>query len=157
MPVLKKVPVQWASVTKPNTTYEPCWEVQVEMDKEQANALQAEAKGLNKKGVTIKEENGKFYIRFKRKVNRFDGNGENTPPIVIGPDGNPFDKLIGNGSICNVQYGLAAFDNKFGKGVTTDLKGIRVLVHVPFGEQDGDGLSDDDEPRKSTNEYDEDF
>lgn len=165
MAILKKVPVNWASVITPNTQFEPSWEIQVELDKEQADQLQAEAKSLHKKGIKIKEENGKFSFRFRRKVNKADGT-ENAPPVVIGPDGQPFDKLIGNGSICNVQYGLVIYENKYGTGITTDLKGVRVLVHVPYGEQDGEGLMDDDEesptPKSSKskkpdpNEYDDD-
>lgn len=166
MPVLKKVPVQWASVIAPSTQFEPQWEIQVQLTAEQAQELQDEAKALHKKGIKIKEENGAFFFRLRRRVNKADGSGTNQPPIVLGPDGQPFQQLIGNGSICNVQYALSAYDNKFGKGVTTDLKGVRVLVHVPFGEQDGEGLLDDDEdtpikPKaskssKNTNEYDDD-
>ena len=162
MPVLKKVPVFWASVLTPNTQFEPSWEIQVELTNEQAATIQAEAKAINKKGVKISEEDGKKFIRFRRKVARADGKGNNPAPIVLGPDGEPFERLIGNGSICNVQYALSGYDNKFGKGVTTDLKGVRVLVHVPYGEQDGDGLLDDDEDpvskpsARSGNEYDDD-
>lgn len=158
MPVLKGVPVYWANVQSPNTQFEPAWEIQVELTKEQADELQANAKALHKKGINIKNEDGKYSFRFRRKVARADGKGENQKPVVKGPDGEPFDKLIGNGSICNVQYGLTAYENKFGKGVTTDLKGVRVLVHIPFGEQDGDGLMDDDDSSpSSSNEYDDDF
>jgi hypothetical protein len=158
MPVLKKVPVQWASVLVPNTKFEHAWEVQVELTKDQADDLQAEAKALHKKGIKITQEEDKFFFRFKRKVHRADGTGDNNPPVVKGPDGEEFTKLIGNGSVCNVQYGLVRYDNaKFGSGVTTDLKGIRVLVHVPFGEQDGEGLDDDVDVNSSNSEYDEDF
>ncbi len=158
MPVIKSVPVSWASVQKPNTQFEPSWEINVELTKEQADELQANAKALHPKGIKIKNEDGKLSIRFRRRVARADGKGDNPKPIVKGPDGEDFDKLIGNGSICNVQYGLSAYDNKFGKGVTTDLKGVRVITHIPFGEQDGEGLMDDDEsPAKSSNDYDEDF
>lgn len=146
MPVLKNVPVKWASLTTPNTTFEPCWEVEVQLTQEQADALQAEAKALHPKGIKIKDgENGMKTFRFRRKLHNSEGN-PNTPPTLIGPDGKEgFNRLVGNGSICNVQYALVAYNNpKFGKGVTNDLKGIRVITHVPFGEQDGDGLFDDE-------------
>lgn len=158
MPVLKNVPVQWASIIKPNTQFEDCWEVQVELTKEQADQLQDEAKKIHKKGIKLKQEDNKFFYRFRRLVKRKDGKGENLPPVVIGPDGEKFEKLVGNGSVCNVQYSLSPYDNKFGTGVTNDLKGVRVIKHVPFGEQDGEGLMDEDEsPKNNHNEYDEDF
>ena len=161
MSILRNCPVQWASVTKPNTMYEPTYEIQVTLTPEQAKELQAEAKALNPKGIKIKkEDDGTLTFRFKRKVARADGNGENNPPVVCGPGGkdDKFDKLIGNGSICNIQYALIAYNNpKFGKGVTTDLKGVQVLVHVPYGQQDGgefDAVSSDT-PIKQNDEYNE--
>ena len=154
MAILRNVPVMWASVQKPNLQFEPTWEIQVTLTPEQAKELQAEAKALNPKGIKIKnEDDGTKTFRFKRKVNRADGNGENNPPVVCGPGGkdDKFDKLIGNGSICNVQYSLVKYDNpKFGKGITTDLKGVQVLIHVPYGSQDGDEFDsvDDTSPHK---------
>jgi hypothetical protein len=163
MAVLKKVPVQWASVITPSTQFDHQWEIQVELTKDQADALKEEAKAVHKKGIKIKEEGGKFYFRFRRKVKRADGT-DNSAPVVIGPDGKPFTQLIGNGSICNVQYGFVAYKHaKFGEGVTNDLKGVRVIEHVPYGERDGDGLMDDDDDtptvkksHHSSNEYDDD-
>lgn len=165
MPILREVPVAWASVLAPNTQFEPAWELQVTLTKEQAEQLQEEAKAINKKGLKFKEEEGKITFRFRRKVARADGNGENKPPLVCGPGGKDdlWDKLIGNGSICNIQYGLSEYNNKFGKGVTSDLKGVQVIHHVPYGEQDGDGFGEafNDNPKQSeesSNSYDdEDF
>jgi hypothetical protein len=154
MPVLRNVKVAWASVQKPNVMFEPTWEIQVTLSPEQAKDLQAEAKALNPKGIKIKnEDNGTKTFRFKRRVERADGQGENKPPVVCGTGGknDVFDKLIGNGSICNVQYALVKYDNpKFGKGITTDLKGVQVMIHVPFGVQDGDEFGSADTPSEST-------
>jgi len=133
--------------------FEPSWEIQVTLTPEQAKALQAEAKALNPKGIRIKnEDDGTKSFRFKRKVLKADGVSENNPPVVCGPGGkdDKFDKLIGNGSICNIQYGLVGYDNKFGKGITTDLKGVQVLVHVPYGAQDGDEFGSADPDKTST-------
>ena len=142
MPVLKNVKVSWASVQKPNIMFEPAWEIQVHLSDEQAKDLQAEAKAILPKGIKIKvDDNGEKTFRFRRKVARADGQGENKPPVVCGMGGKDdvFEDLIGNGSICNVQYVLVKYDNpKFGKGITTDLKGVQVVHHVPFGVQDGD-------------------
>jgi hypothetical protein len=160
MAILRNVPVQWASVTKPNTMFEPAWEIQVTLTPEQAKALVAEAKAVNPKGIKVKnEDDGTKTFRFKRRVAKADGSGENKGPVVCGPGGKDdvFDKLIGNGSICNIQYGFAAYDNKFGKGVVTDLKGVQVMVHVPYGVQDGDefGSADTAPAKKADDSYDD--
>jgi hypothetical protein len=162
MAILRNVPVQWASVTKPNIQFEPAWEIQVTLTTEQAKELVAEAKAINPKGIKIKnEDDGTKTYRFKRKVKKADGVTENKAPVVCGPGGKDdvFDKLIGNGSICNIQYGFAAYDNKFGKGVVSDLKGVQVIVHVPFGVQDGDefGATDSTPPKKDESYDDGDF
>ena len=149
MPVLKRVPVQWASVQKPNTQFEPAWEVQATLTKEQASELLAEAKKIHPKGIKIKkEDDGTLTFRFKRSVERKDGKGENSPPACVGPNKDvPFTKQIGNGSICNIQYSLVPWNNKFGSGITTDFKGIQVLEHVPYGVQDGEEFDNEsDEP-----------
>jgi len=159
MAILRNVPVQWASVTKPNTMFEPCWEIQVTLTPEQAKELLAEAKAVNPKGIKIKnEDDGTKTFRFRRKVMKADGISENTPPVVCGPKGkdDKFDKLIGNGSICNIQYGFAGYDNKFGKGVVSDLKGVQVMIHVPYGVQDGDEFNSANESsEKEDNSYDD--
>jgi hypothetical protein len=157
MPVLKNVKVSWASVQKPNIQFEPCWEIKVHLNKEQASKLQAEAKALNPKGIKIKQEGDEFTFRFKRKVEKADGT-ENKAPVVCGPGGidDKFTRLIGNGSICNVQYLLIAYDNKkFGKGITTDLKGVQVLEHVPYGEADGEAFGSANDKPIESNSYDD--
>lgn len=165
MAVLKNVRVSWACVLEPNRTFTPAWEVKVHMNAAQAKALQDEAKSLNKKGLNIKKEGDDEYtFRFKRNISRADGT-ENRAPVVVGQDGKtPFKELIGNDSICNIQYGLVAYTNKFGSGVTSDLKGVMVVKHVPYTGGDGSefaSLAEEEEsPRPSTfsdDEYDEDF
>lgn len=61
MAVLKNVRVSWASVSEPNRTFTPAWEVKVHMNAAQAKALQDEAKSLNKKGLNIKKEGDDEY------------------------------------------------------------------------------------------------
>ena len=164
MSVIRNVVVSWASVQEPNIQFEPCWELQAHLTQEQANELITEAKKVSPKGIKIKKDDTGMTYRFKRRVARADGNGENQKPVVFGPlgkSGGPFTSLIGNGSVCNIQYMFIAYDNKFGKGVTCDLKGVQVVEHVPYGVADGDEF--DESPSISTtskNEdtsYDEDF
>jgi hypothetical protein len=149
MPVLKRVEVRWASVHTPNTKFEPAYEIECLLSKEQALALKKESKELDPKGKGIKikqdEDSGQLYIRFKRKVERPDGTS-NPKPVCVSKDGKtPFEKLVGNGSICNVQYSFVAYKNpKFGEGVTNDFKGLQVLEHVAYGEVDGECFGDED-------------
>lgn len=140
MALLENVVVNWANIQKPNIQFEPAWEIQATLSETQAKELLAEAKKINPKGIKIKkEDNGTLTYRFRRKVERADGAGDNPKPVVVDRDGRtPFDKLVGNGSVCTIQYQFLGYDNKFGKGVTCDLKGVQVIEHVPFGIQDGE-------------------
>ena len=138
MAVLKNVPISWASITSPNTKYTHQWEIQATLTKEQAAKLLAESKEVNSKGIKIvKEDDGTLTYRFKRKVFRADGVTPNNQPVLVDAKGRKFTELLGNGSICNIQYGFASYDNAYGKGVVNDLKGVQVLTHVPYSSQDG--------------------
>jgi hypothetical protein len=166
MSILRAVPVSWAAVQEPNVQFQPTWEVQVTLTKEQAEELVAEAKRSHPKGIKIaKDDNGVLTYRFKRRVERADGKGNNQPPVVYGPqgkEGGPFLEKIGNGSICNIQYIFTPYDNKFGKGTTSDFKGIQVLEHVKYGIGDGDEFENESdqtsakqEEATASNDYDE--
>lgn len=147
MSVLRKVKVSWAKVLAPDTRFTPQWVIDVHLEKEHIDQLNKEAQEINPKfKVKLKtEDDGSKSIKLKRFVTKADG-GANNPPLVCGPKGkdDPWDKLIGNGSVCNVQYTLVPYDNKFGKGVTNDLKGVQVLEHVSFAVQDGDEFDSED-------------
>lgn len=163
MSILKNVSVLWASVQSPDVKFDPTWHVTAVLSEEHKKQLLDESKLIDpkKKGIKIKSnDDGQDVYRFKRKVNKADGSGENNQPVVCGPKGkdDKFDKLIGNGSVCNIQYRFVPYNNKFGSGVTCDLQGIQVIDHVPFGSVDGDAFgsveSSSEEP-KSSNEYDD--
>ena len=158
----------WAQVQQPDTRFEPMWHITAVLTKEQQDQLQKEAKAQDPKGKGLKfkeDEQGNVTYRFRRKVARADGEGENNPPLVCGPKGKDdvFNKLIGNGSTVNIQYIFLPYKNKFGTGLTHDLKGVQVINHIPFGAQDGDefGAEATEEtggPENTNNEFDdEDF
>jgi len=150
MSILRNVTVSWANVQAPNVQFEPCWEILAHLSQEQANELMAEAKKVSPKGIKIKkDDNGNLSYRFRRRVERADGNGENAKPAVLDALKQPISDLIGNGSVCNIQYLFSGYDNKFGKGVTCDLKGVQVLELVAYGVQDGDEF-DSEESSSST-------
>lgn len=164
MSILRNVVVNWASIQEPNVQFEPAWEIQAVLSEEQAAELMAEAKKVHKKGIKIrKDDNGVLTYRFRRKVTRADGVGENAKPVVVDALKQPFTEKVGNGSICNIQYLFLAYSNKFGDGVTCDLKGVQVLEHIPYGISDGDefesesGSSEAKQSKTTNDEYDEDF
>ena len=66
----------WASITAPNTTFEPCWTIDVALDEENYEKVMAD-------GLTVKnksDDRGNF-VTIKRKV---DGkNGPNLAPELV--------------------------------------------------------------------------
>jgi hypothetical protein len=50
------------------------------------------------------------------------------PPKVLDKEGNPFDKIIGNGS--KITAKLSVYDSSKGKG--TRLEAVRVDNHIPY-------------------------
>lgn len=162
MAVLKKVPVKWAAVQAPNTTFDPCWSVDAVLTKEQAKALQAE--GLSPK----KDKDGDIILKFKRNVDRADGT-QNNPPRVIDASKAAMTDLIGNGSICNIQYNVYEWKWKSKAGVSAGLMAIQVLDLVPYkGAEDefeveedfggeADELSDQSDDSDSEDDFDDDL
>lgn len=142
MAQLNNVPVQWCSIQAADTQFEPQWCVEAILTEGQAATLVAESKKFNSKGIKIKNKDGVLSYRFTRRVLRGDGDGENTAPKCVDAANTPLNKLVGNGSICNIQYSFFGWDNKFGNGVKSDFKGLQVLDLVSYGEADGDSFSD---------------
>ena len=140
----------WASVQAPNDTFEPVWQVDLAVNAETAKALKAA--GLNPRGNQAKcfegigeEPNGRTIFKIKRKVNNPKTNKPNKPPVCLGPDGKPFDDLIGNGSKVAVQINIYEWKNSFGAGVGGDFAAIRVLDLVEFRKPDGAELLEEGE------------
>jgi|TARA_R110001599_G_scaffold236788_1_gene436128 hypothetical protein len=122
----------WASVIAPNTTYEPCWQVNVCLDEDGKNL--AESLGLDVKNKG--DEKGDF-IKVKRKVDKRDGTKQ-TAPIVKDSNNNDWDdRLIGNGSLVNVKFSTFDYNYNNKKGVAAFLLAVQVVDLVPYG---GGGL-----------------
>jgi len=166
MAVLKNVKVKWASILEPNKTFEPVWTISCVLNDEQKKEILEQSKQVNSKGVKLKvDDDGDTIFRIQRKLYKSNGD-ENNPPVCKSTERDEngklkdFDKLIGNGSVCNVQYAFYEWENKFGKGVGADLKGVQVVEHVPYGIADGEEFEDldDSTSTKSNDEFDdEDF
>ena len=134
---------EWASIKVPNIAYEPCWTIDLLIDKMTADSVLKESKKANSKGLKMKkEEDGRLRIKIKRDVNRADGDGENKQPVLRDARNRDFNELIGNGSIVLVHCSFFEWNWKNTSGVGADLKGVQVLEHVPYGEPDGDAFTD---------------
>ncbi len=134
MAVLKHVRCKWASVTKPNTKFDPVWEIVALLNEEQADHFR-------KLGAIVKEEeDGTPTVRFKRKVygKKKDGTTyERKPPIVVDAKKEPFNDLIGNGSLVNIQYTPREYFVMGVKGTALQLDAVQVVELVPFEEKGG--------------------
>ena len=110
----------WASVTRPNTTFDPVYQIDLAVDDKTAE----EFKG---KGVSVKQDDRGSIIKFKRKVARADGT-KNPMPRLVDSAKHPIDVLVGNGSKVKVLY--KPFDWTFaGKsGTSLDLQAVQVCL-----------------------------
>jgi hypothetical protein len=118
----------WAKVQAPDTAYEPQWSIDICVDDNNREAILKDGLTIKNKG----DERGDF-IQIRQKVSRRDGT-ENSPPIILDAQKNPMTKLIGNGSIVNVQYTPFEWSMNGKSGVSPLLKKVQVVNLVPYGE-----------------------
>ena len=129
----------WASVTTPNTTYEPVYTVDLVVSDDVANDF--EARGFRVKDLSLKDENGGSTpvgraLTIKRKVNGPNGMIRNAPKL-FDKEKNPIDVVVGHGSTVKVQYNEWQTENKFGTFKGLDFQAMQVLDLVPIKSQDG--------------------
>lgn len=145
----------WAFTNILDTKYEPCWRINVVMDDEEANKL----KELKLK--VKRNDEGKYEYKFKRKLNKANGEGTNPAPRVVDAAKEPFEGIIGNGSKINVQFGVYKWKNSFGAGIGADLQAVQVVDLVPYSGSGGSGSEKDEftkvdgEQQKKAEEVDE--
>ena len=126
MAVLKNRPLVWASITVPNTTYEPVYSVNVIVDDETA-------KDFKDRGFNIKQMDEGPAVVVKRKVN--GPNGITRPaPKLFDSKKNEIDVSVGNGSIGNVQYKEweVVRQGQTYKGL--DLQAVQILDLVSYNQ-----------------------
>ena len=132
----------WASVTTPNTTYEPVYTVDLVVSDDVANDF--EARGFRVKDLSIKDENGGETsvgraLTIKRKVNGPNGMVRNAPKL-FDKNKQPMDDVVGNGSTVKVQYNEWETDNKYGQFKGLDFQAMQVIDLVALKTQDGPEL-----------------
>jgi|TARA_R110002012_G_scaffold24469_8_gene81725 hypothetical protein len=119
----------WASVTTPNTTFEPTYSVNLVVD-------EATAEDFKARGYNIKQMDEGPSIVIKRKVEGKDGTVRAAPRLVDQYK-NPLDAKVGNGSVVKVQYNEWETTNKFGSFKGLDFQAMQVLDLVEVGSPDG--------------------
>tara|TARA_R100000935_G_C2834649_1_gene167350 strand:+ start:128 stop:580 length:453 start_codon:yes stop_codon:yes gene_type:complete len=129
----------WASVTTPNTTFEPVYTVDLVVEDDVANKF--EARGFKVKDLSIKDEQGSptsvgRALTIKRKVNGPNGMVRNAPKL-FDKEKNLMDDVIGNGSEVKVQYNEWEVDNKYGSFKGFDFQAMQVIELVSMKSQDG--------------------
>ena len=119
----------WASVTTPNTTFEPTYSVNLVVD-------EATAADFKARGFSIKEMDEGPSIVIKRKVDGKDG-AVRSAPRLVDQYKNPLDAKVGNGSVVKVQYNEWETTNKYGNFKGLDFQAMQVLDLVEVGSPDG--------------------
>ena len=127
----------WASVTTPNTTYEPVYTVNLVVDEDTAQTFRSQ-------GHTVKDMDEGPALIIKRKVNGPNGMIRQ-PPKLVDSTKNPIDERIGNGSAVKIQYKEweSVWKGKTFKGL--DFQAMQVLDLVSVGSVDGGEFDVEDE------------
>lgn len=119
----------WASVTSPNTTYDPVYTVNLVVDDNTAEDFRS-------RGFSVKQMDEGQALVIKRKVN--GPNGMVRPaPRLVDKFKNPLDTRVGNGSSVRVQYKEweSEWKGKVFKGL--DFQAMQVIDLVEVGSPDG--------------------
>jgi hypothetical protein len=112
----------WASITTPNTTFEPVYTVNLVVDDETANDFAS-------RGHKIKQMDEGPAVILKRKVN--GPNGMIRPaPRLMDASKQDVSIAVGNGSKIKVQYNEYSGEGKFGpyKGLPSLCRTRMVMV-----------------------------
>ena len=114
----------WASITAPNTTYEPCYTINLVVSEEVADEFRSA-------GHTVRDKEEGPTIVFKRKVHGPNGMIRN-PPKLIDRFKHEMDCQVGNGSTVRVQYKEweSNRQGKLWKGL--DLQAVQVIDLVTY-------------------------
>ena len=117
----------WASVTNPNTTFEPVWSVDLAVkDGELDKARQMNLSIKNKS-----DERGDF-VTIKRKVNRKDGSENQRPALMDSNKNDMGNTLVGNGSDVNVLFKTYEWEYAGKMGIGTELQKVQVTKLIEY-------------------------
>ena len=138
MPVQEGI-VHWASLSVPNSTFEPVtYQATLVVDQKTADQFASD-------GHKIKEIDEQPALFFRKYYQRPDGT-TNPPPRLVDASKNPLDVAVGNGSKVKVQYQPRVIENKYGVFNWLELQAVQVLDLVEYnnGETDEFDILDTD-------------
>jgi hypothetical protein len=116
--------VKWASITTPNTKFEPMYTVDLIVDEEIANDFASRG--------------------HKIKVN--GPNGITRPaPRLLDKDKQEINVAVGNGSKVRVQFNEYSGEGKYGPYQGLDLQAVQVVDLIEYRSADGEELLADGE------------
>lgn len=119
--------VYWACITNPNTTFEPAWLLDLCLTPETKQVVEAVNLPIKNKD----DDRGDF-VTLKRKVLRKDGTKNEAPKVFDAQKNAWDDRLIGNGSVCNVKFVPFEWVVKGKAGVSGFLDSVQVVDLVSF-------------------------
>jgi len=129
MPVLSGT-AYWASVTQPNTTYEPVYSVNLVVDEKTAGEFKS-------RGFSIKEMDEGPALVIKRKVNGPNGMVRSAPKLFDAAK-REINCLVGNGSKVKVQYKEWETNRQGVDYKGLDFMAMQVIDLVSYSNQPGD-------------------
>ena len=118
----------YASITEPNTKFDPVWSIQVEVTDDNREVVEKSGLKVANKG----DERGDF-VTIKRKVHRKDGTQRNAP-LVMDSQNNRWnnDKKIANGSTVNVKAIPYEWDYAGKSGISADLAAVQIVDFIEY-------------------------
>jgi|TARA_Y100000401_G_C8251299_1_gene188296 hypothetical protein len=118
----------YASITEPNTKFDPVWSIQVEVTDDNREVVEKSGLKVANKG----DERGDF-VTIKRKVHRKDGSQRNAP-LVMDSQNNRWnnDKKIANGSTVNVKAIPYEWDYAGKSGISADLAAVQIVDFIEY-------------------------
>ena len=128
----------WASVTTPNTKYDPVYSVNLVVE-------DSVAEDFRSKGFTVKDMDEGPAVVIKRKVNAPNGMIRQAPKL-LDKNKNAMNVSVGNGSLVKVQYKEweTTWNGTQYKGL--DFQAMQVLDLIEYAAPDGEEFEsyDDD-------------
>jgi hypothetical protein len=128
---------KWASITTPNTKFEPVYTVDLIVDETTANDFAS-------RGHKIKQHDEGPAIVIKRKVNGPNGMVRSAPRL-LDQNKQEVNTAVGNGSKVRVQFNEYAGEGKYGPYKGLDLQAVQIVDLVPYKNGDGDEFFSDGE------------
>ena len=119
----------WASLTRPNEKFEPMWRIDLAVDDKTAEDFRSQ--GISVGETVVDEQTISNIIRFKRKVQKANGDKNQQPTLVDGGK-KPLDKIVGNGSKVKVMYRPYDWNFKGKKGKGLDLQAVQVVNLIEY-------------------------